>query len=116
MVVECERAPRIAMDTPVLVRRSGEGTWRRATTVNISRTGLLMQTDGLLLDPQTPVDVIVRLPVLGNLAATRILGTGRIVRSTGSPETGSDPMMAAHFDEYRVLPEEEEADYPLSTP
>jgi len=108
MATAVERAPRITMDTPVLVRRAGETTWRRASTINISRTGVLMQTDGLLLEPETPVEVVVALPVFGNLAATRIFGTGRIVRSVPPYEVGGpDPMMAAHLDEYRVLAEGE---------
>lgn len=95
------------MDTPLLVRRAGETTWRRATTINISRTGVLMQTDGLLLEPETPVEVVVALPVFGNLAATRIFGIGRIVRSVPPYEMGADPMMAAHLDEYRFVAEGE---------
>ncbi len=114
-VVERERAPRVAMDTPVLVRRSGEATWRRATTVNISRTGLLMQTDGLLFDPQTAVEIVVSLPAFGALAPTRIHGTGRIVRSTVPTDTDPDVVMAAHFDECRVLSEEDATAYPLQT-
>ncbi len=103
------RAPRVAMDTPVLIRRSGEDAWRRGRTINISRTGLLMQTDGLRLDPADPVEVVVALPVFGDLAPTRILGTGRVVRAVTSSTPDADPVMAAHLDSYRVLHDDDES-------
>ncbi len=105
------RAPRVAMDTPVLIRRTGEDAWRRGRTINISRTGLLLQTDGLRLDPPDTVEVVVALPVFGDLAPTRILGTGRIVRNVNVSPPDADPIMAAHLDSYRVLREEDGGDY-----
>jgi hypothetical protein len=104
------RAPRVAMDTLVLIRRAGEDTWRRGRTINISRTGLLLQTDGLQLDPPETVEVVVALPVFGDLAPTRILGTGRIVRAVAPSPPDSDPVMAAHLDTYRVLRDEDGGD------
>jgi len=90
----------------MLIRRSGDVAWRRGTTINISRTGVLLQTDGLLFQPQTRVEMVVALPVFGDLAASRILGIGRIVRILASP-CGRDPVVAAHLEEYRVLRDEE---------
>ncbi len=97
------RAPRVVMEAPMLIRRSGDGAWRRATTINMSRTGVLLRTDGLVLDPQTPVEIEVTLPVYGDLAANRVFGTGRIVRVLPSGPAAPDPVMAAHFDHSVVL-------------
>ncbi len=97
------------METPVLVRRTGEAAWRRATTINISRTGVLMQTDGFPLHPETPVEVVVALPIFGDLAPARIQGTGRIVRVVESPGS-PDSVVAAHIEEYRLQDEDVRAD------
>ena len=113
-VAQVMRAPRIPMQASVLIRRVGDSTWRRATTINISRTGVLLESDGLLLEPHTPVEVMVSLPVLGDLATNRILGVGRIVRTSRSSPDGRNPVMAAHLEQCRVLRHDEQPAYSLA--
>ena len=102
---DVERAPRVTMAAPMLIRRAGDAEWRRATTINISMTGLLLQTAGLFLEPHTPVEVAVTLPSSGNVTPSRIVGHGRIVRSLTPASLDDDPVMAAHLHECRVEPQ-----------
>ncbi len=110
-VAVVQRAPRVAMEAAMLIRRAGESSWRRATSINISRTGVLLQTDGVLLQPETRVEVVVTLPVFGDLAARRILGVGRIVR-VQEVAGRRDPVVAAHLEDCRILPDEGDRSYP----
>ncbi len=102
------------MQASMLIRRAGDRTWRHATTINISRTGVLLQTDGLLLEPRTPVEVLVSLPVFGDLADNQILGIGRIVRTSPSSPDGNNPVMAAHLEECRIVRRDEQRSYSLA--
>src|SRR5512135_3541186 len=103
-MTEVQRAPRVTMAAPMLIRRAGDAEWRRATTINISRTGVLLRTTGLLLDPYTPVEVTITLPATGNLAASLIIGEGFIVRAL-PPSGAGDPVLAARLHECRVEPQ-----------
>ncbi len=89
----------------MLIRRAGDAEWRRATTINISRTGVLLRTTGLLLDPYTPVEVTVTLPASGSLAASLIIGEGFIVRALVPPSGEDDPVMAARLHDCRIVPQ-----------
>ena len=72
------RAQRFPLQVPVQYQRSGNSHWHEGRTVNISRTGILFQTDEPL--PQTAtLDIRLEFP-----ANVMIFCQGSIIRSEPS--------------------------------
>jgi len=74
------RARRYAMATPLLFREQGESEWRGASTLNVSRSGVLFRADGPPPDMRRDVEFILALPVFGEAPGTQVRCTGRVVR------------------------------------
>jgi midasin (ATPase involved in ribosome maturation) len=72
------RAQRFALNVPMHYRKSGISYWQDGKTVNISRTGILFQTDEILAKDSV-LDLRVSLPLKVTLTCQ-----GTIVRSEES--------------------------------
>ena len=69
------RAQRFPLHVPLRFRKSGMAGWQRGKTINISRTGILFQTDDSL--PENSVlDIQVSLPLKISITCQ-----GTVVRS-----------------------------------
>jgi hypothetical protein len=95
------RAPRYPIHTPVLFRESGGEEWYEGTTVNISRTGVLFQTDVNLL-PRTLLEMRIALPPeVTEDTQANVLCWGPVVRLGPIIEKEGRPTLAAAILRYR---------------
>jgi hypothetical protein len=95
--VDSIRARRFSIRARVRYR-SGDGGWREGRTRNMSRSGVLIQTDGTLA-PETPIDLIVELPaVIPGEVPPQIVCHARIVRTVAHDADGA--LVAAAFTQY----------------
>jgi hypothetical protein len=101
------RAQRFPLHAPVRYRSNDSG-WLNATTENISRTGLLLHVD-TVLQPNTPIEMIVDLPPVQGDAGVKLVCHGEIVRTEPPPTGGERPLMAATIARYRFNRESTEA-------
>jgi hypothetical protein len=72
--VPVERAQRFPIQARLQYRKSGMAEWLQAKTVNMSRTGILFQTEEILPE-KTILDIRLDLPAKGTLSCF-----GRVVR------------------------------------
>jgi len=91
------RAPRFPLRLPLRFRPSGDAAWSEGTTVNISRSGVLFNTDKPL-EPQTVLEIQMELPtgIAGELPAN-VICCGPVTRI-------EPPFVAAAFAHYRFTP------------
>jgi len=101
------RAQRFPLHAPVRYR-SNDGGWLNATTENISRTGLLLHVDSIL-EPNTPIEMIVELPPVQGDTAVKLICHGQIVRTEAPQNTTARPRMAATILRYRFDRDNKEA-------
>jgi len=86
------RAPRYPVRLPIRYRPPGASDWRPGTTVNVSRSGLLFQTEQA---PPPAKELELRLSLFGK---AEIVCQVRIVRHADSPAL--HPIVAAAIDHY----------------
>jgi hypothetical protein len=103
------RAPRTAPRVSTFMRRAGAEFWGVGHVVNISRSGLLVDT-GVSIAADEPIEVIVRLSEATDTGAD-VWVRGRVVRLT---EAGDRWQVAATIDDYRL--ERPDAPWPASEP
>ena len=91
------RAQRFPIHIPMRFRQSGDPAWSEATTINISRSGVLFHADKPL-QPQTVLEILMELPteIAGELPAN-VICCGPVVRV-------DPPLAAAAFVHYRLTP------------
>jgi hypothetical protein len=95
------RAQRINLHLPLKYRRLGEQGWRKGTTENISRSGMLFQAEEVL-QPNAQLEINLVLPAeISGLAATEVICRGEVVRSVESSDTTVSPALAAKILQYR---------------
>jgi hypothetical protein len=95
------RAQRFNLHLPLRYRRLGEQGWRKGTTENISRSGLLFHAEELL-QPNAQLEINLVLPAeIAGLAATEVVCRGEVVRSVESADTTVSPALAAKILQYR---------------
>jgi hypothetical protein len=95
------RAQRFNLHLPLRYRRLGEQGWRRGTTENISRSGLLFQAEEVL-QPAAQLEINLVLPAeIAGLAATEVVCRGEVVRSVGKTEGAVSASLAAKILQYR---------------
>jgi hypothetical protein len=97
------RAPRFRLDLTVRYRAVGDDEWRQAKTGNISSTGVLLRSDGVM-----PLDTRLELRVALSVNEPAARGgevscVGRVVRLVGEPE-GHVEGFAVAIDEYAFQP------------
>jgi PAS domain S-box-containing protein len=105
------RAQRFQLHLPLKYRQLGQNDWRKGTTENISRSGLLFHAEEALA-PNALVEInLVLPPEIAGLSAAEVVCRGEVVRSAdeNSPR-GMGPAMAAkilqyHFQHGALVPE-----------
>jgi hypothetical protein len=81
-------------------REHGESEWRLASTINVSRSGVLFRADGPLADPVHAVDFIIELPLNGVTPGPQLRCTGHVVRTEPEEIAGGGCAMAVTIDGY----------------
>jgi hypothetical protein len=90
------RAQRVELPIPITYRRTNDDHWFQARVVNLSESGVLFGPSEL--EPGTPVEVMLSLPIqVGSLATGRQVCAAEVVRAT---DIGA---VAARFEECRFL-------------
>jgi hypothetical protein len=88
------RSPRFPIQTSLRFREKGEAEWSEGTTVNISRTGVLFQTDEKM-EPETILEMQIVFPASMTAgAAAHIISWGPVTRTEA-------PRVAAAFRHHR---------------
>jgi PAS domain S-box-containing protein len=94
------RAQRFNLHLPLRYRPVGEQSWRKGTTENISRSGMLFQAEESL-EPNAQLEINLVLPVeIAGLAATEVVCRGEVVRSIDAPGANVSPALAAKILQY----------------
>jgi hypothetical protein len=94
------RAPRFPIHASVQYRELNKQDWHEGTTVNISRTGILFQTDCDVL-PQTALEMRVSFPAeVTGASAMNVVCWGPVVRKIADIPL-SNPTVAASIQRYR---------------
>jgi DNA-binding response OmpR family regulator len=95
------RAQRFNLHLPLRYRPVGEESWRKGTTENISRSGLLFRGEEPLR-PNAQLEINLVLPVeIAGLAATEVVCRGEVVRTVDDVDTTVTPALAAKILQYR---------------
>ncbi|MGH9789358.1 MAG: PilZ domain-containing protein [Candidatus Acidiferrales bacterium] len=97
------RAPRFALQIPVLFRRPGEAEWREGTTENVSRSGVLLRAEEAIPD-RAPLEIRMALPAqIPGAQGASIICHAQVVRTVG-PNGDSRPACAASICDYNLVP------------
>ena len=92
------RAQRFRLNLPLRYRIAGQPVWRKGTTRDISRSGLLFDAEESL-KPNDRLEINLVLPVeIGGLSATEVFCKGEVVRSADSE--AAVPTLAAKILQY----------------
>ena len=90
-----DRARRFSLESPMFFRRAGEQEWRQGRTMNISRSGLLFEAPEPI-EPRTPLEVRLELPVAGPAAPpAHVTCRGEVVRDELPTERNGPHRLAA---------------------
>ena len=94
------RAQRFDLQLPLKYRLIGDRSWRRGTTENISRSGLLFQAEEAI--PATvQLEINLALPTeIAGLAATEVVCRGEVVRMVKGDGPSTNPTLAAKILQY----------------
>ncbi|HKN36942.1 MAG TPA: ATP-binding protein [Terriglobales bacterium] len=104
------RAQRFKLNLPLRYRLIGEEDWRKGTTENISRSGLLFRGEGML-QPAAQLEISMMLPAeIAGLSAAEVVCRGEIVRTIEAESAATNPALAAkilqyHFQHGSPMPE-----------
>jgi PAS domain S-box-containing protein len=94
------RAPRFNLHLPLKYRLLGENDWRKGTTENISRSGVLFEAEELLT-PNAQVEINLVLPTeIGGLSAAEVVCRGEVVRTVEPEAPTMHPALAAKILQY----------------
>ena len=96
------RARRFPIKTSLRFREQGESEWRPASTINVSRSGVLFRADGPLADPVHAVDFIIDLPLNGATPGPQVRCTGQVVRIVPGELAGGGQDVAVSIDGYSL--------------
>ncbi len=101
-VEERRGAHRFPIVASVTFREHGEREWRAASTLNISRSGVLFRTDGALPSPRQSVEFVVTLRPRSMTAGSKVRCSGRVVRATPEIIAGGGRRVAVTIDDYAL--------------
>jgi PAS domain S-box-containing protein len=94
------RAQRFQLHLPLRYRRLGETQWHVGKTENISRSGLLFQSDDVL-QPNSQLEISLVLPAeIAGLAGTEVVCRGEVVRTIERQGESVSPALAARILQY----------------
>ena len=92
------------MAMPLRFREHGESEWHGASTLNVSRSGVLFRADGPPPDMRREVEFILALPVVGAAPRAEVRCKGRVVRLEGPDAlTGGGCAVAATIADYDIV-------------
>jgi len=98
--ISAARAQRFQLHLPLRYRRLGEKQWHEGKTENISRSGMLFQTDELL-QPNSQLEINLVLPAeIAGLSSTEVVCRGEVVRTVEPGEKAMSPALAARILQY----------------
>jgi len=94
------RAQRFQLHLPLKYRQLHEEKWHDGTTQNISRSGLLFQSEDLL-QPNVILEINLVLPAeIAGLSPTEVVCRGEVVRTERPAKTEMPPALAARILQY----------------
>jgi PAS domain S-box-containing protein len=94
------RAQRFNLHLPMKYRLLGEPDWRRGTTENISRSGLLFRAEqSIPASAQLEINLVLPAEIAG-LAAAEVVCRGEVVRSVDAEASSVNPALAAKILQY----------------
>lgn len=100
----CMETRRLATRFPIvasmLFREHGKSEWHQASTLNLSRSGLLFRTEGPLPGTGHAVDVILTLPLNSVTPAPQVRCMGHVVRVAPQEAVGGGRAVAMTIDSY----------------
>jgi hypothetical protein len=96
------RARRFPIAASLLYREHGESAWRLASTINVSRSGVLFRPDGRVPGTNRPLDFILSLPVNDATPAPHVRCTGHVVRIAPGELAGGGQAVAVSIDGYAL--------------
>lgn len=99
------RAQRFSLRMPVQYRPLGEKAWRQGSTQNVSRSGVLIQTNERLRT-KTPVEIKLVLPIeIAGRPGASVFCRGHITRTVAPAGAEAAPALAAAITDYNFLAE-----------
>ena len=94
------RAQRFKLHVPLKYRLVGEGNWRKGTTENISRSGMLFRAEEMV-SPNTMLEISIVLPAeIAGLSAAEVVCRGEVVRTLEPKQPMMNPALAAKILQY----------------
>jgi two-component system cell cycle sensor histidine kinase/response regulator CckA len=94
------RAQRFQLHLPLKYRQLHEEKWHDGTTRNISRSGMLFQSEDLL-QPNVILEInLVLPPEIAGLSPTEVVCRGEVVRTERPDKTEMPPALAARILQY----------------
>ncbi len=98
------RAQRFNLHLPLKYRLVGEGDWRKGTTENISRSGMLFRAEEMV-PPNAMLEINLVLPAeIGGLSAAEVVCRGEVVRALEPEQPTMSPALAAKILQYHFQP------------
>jgi len=95
------RAQRFNLQLPLKYRLVGENDWRKGTTENISRSGMLFRAEEMI-PTNAQLEIYLVLPAeIAGLSAAEVVCRGEIVRSMEAEQPTMHPALAAKILQYR---------------
>jgi len=94
------RAQRFNLHLPLKYRLVGEGDWRKGTTENISRSGMLFRAEEMV-SPNAMLEISIVLPAeIAGLSAAEVVCRGEVVRALEPKQPRMSPALAAKILQY----------------
>src|SRR5437899_5112996 len=94
------RAQRFNLHLPLKYRPLGENDWRKGTTENISRSGMLFRAEELIA-PNAQLEINLVLPAeIGGFSAAEVVCRGEVVRTVEPDSPTVSPALAAKILQY----------------
>ena len=95
------RAQRFNLHLPLKYRQLGEQNWRKGTTENISRSGMLFQAEEMIpANVQLEINLVLPVEIAG-LSSAEVVCRGEVVRNLKPGESTGVPSLAAKILQYR---------------
>jgi DNA-binding response OmpR family regulator len=95
------RAQRFNLRLPLTYRQVGEQDWRKGTTENISRSGMLFRAEEMIpANVQLEINLVLPMEIAG-LSAAEVICRGQIVRTLEPGQDKANPALAAKILQYR---------------
>jgi hypothetical protein len=96
------RAQRFVLQLPVRCRLSGEGTWWRGETENISSSGVLFRSE-LFADLDSSVELCLTMPAVNSDGTAEVICRGLIVRAMAAAGLRDHPRLAVKILHFRLV-------------